>query len=322
MLSLTAFGAIPDDSSQAARATNAAAWLAAMQSMGTAAAPKTHTLVIAGGAFYLPGPIFMTRPCIIHGEGGSVNSISQLFFPYNGAGIVADHNVSPDDPGTATWGKIQNLDIFNEGPSSIVQRRFSWKYAPGDIVISPGNDNFMFKCTAGGATIDQPSLFDNANDGDTILEANGTTWLTIPKADLKLSLWQPNTPYHIGDLVLSSGFDLASQHYGDSRFTYVCTVAGTSSMKDPFGSQALDAEVREFNGPTWRVDVWSAILIRSSIHVDNTTTYLWPNAGIHVNSESVEIAKEKKVTRIILCSQISSPSTTVWAYMLAVEMQM
>jgi len=272
MLSLTTFGAIPDDSSQAARATNAAAWLAAMQAMGTAAAPETHTLVISGGAFYFPGPVFMTRPCIIHGEGGSVNSISKLCFPYNGAGIVADNNASPDDPGTAMWGKIENLDIFNEGPSSIVQRRLNWKYAPGDLVISPANDNLMFKCTAGGATIEPSSLFDNANDGDTILEANGTTWSAILKAELKILLWEPNTLYHVGDIVLSNGFDLASQHYGDSRFTYVCTVEGTSGGEDPFGSQVLDAEVTEFNGPTWRVNVWSAILMRSSIHVDILVT--------------------------------------------------
>lgn len=286
MLSLTTFGAIPDDSSQAARATNAEAWLAAMKAMGTAAAPKTHTLVISGGAFYFPGPVFMTRPCIIHGEGGSVNSISKLFFPYNGAGIVADYNASPDDPGTASWGKIENLDIFNEGSGSIVQRRLNWRYAPGNIVISPGNEDLMFKCTAGGATMEPPSLFDNANEGDAIVEANGTTWLAIPKAELKMLLWEPNTPYDVGDIVVSNGFDLASQHYGDSRFTYVCTVSGMSGGNDPFGSQALDSEVTEFEGPTWKVDVWSAILMRSSIHVDNVTTYHWPNAAIHVNSES------------------------------------
>lgn len=228
----------------------------------------------------------MTRPCIIRGEGGSVNSISKLFFPYNGADIVADYNASPDDPGTASWGKIENLDIFNESQSSIVQRRLNWSYAHGDIIISPGNDNLMFKCTVGGATIEPPSLFDNANDGDTILEANGTRWVAILKTELKILLWQPNTPYEVGDIVLSNGFDLASQHYGDSRFTYVCTVAGKSGGKDPFGSQALDSEVTEFKGPTWQVDVWSAILMRSSIHVDNVTTYRWPNAAIHVNSES------------------------------------
>src|SRR5262249_5321828 len=82
----------------------------------------------------------------------------------------------------------------------------------------------------------------------------------------------------------SNGFDLASQHYGDSRFMYVCTVPGRSGGEDPFGSQALDTEVKELNGPTWRVNVWSAILMRSSIHVDNVSTYRWPNAAIHINA--------------------------------------
>jgi hypothetical protein len=283
-VNVTAFGAIPDDSSQSARTANAAAWLAAMQSMGTAAAPKANTLLISGGEFYFPGPVFMTRGCIIQGEGGSVNSVSRLLFPYNGAGIVADYNASPDDPGIASWGKIENLDIINEGPGSIVQRRLNWNYTPGDIVVSPGNDNLMFKCMVGGATKDPPSLFDNSNDGDTIQEANGTTWLAIPKAELTISVWQPNTQYNIGDIVVSNGFDLASQHYGDSRFTYVCTAPGRSGGEDPFGSQALDTEVKELNGPTWRVNVWSAILMRSSIHVDNVSTYRWPNAAIHINA--------------------------------------
>jgi hypothetical protein len=84
---ITSFGAIPDDSSQSARAANAAAWLAAMKAMGTVEAPRANTLLITGGEFYFPGPVFMTRGCIIHGEGGSVNSISRLLFPYNGAGI-------------------------------------------------------------------------------------------------------------------------------------------------------------------------------------------------------------------------------------------
>jgi hypothetical protein len=355
MLSLTAFGAKPDDSSQAARATNAAAWLAAMQYMGAEPNLRTHILVISGGSFYFPGSLFMARPCIIQGEGGSSNSISKLYFPYNGAGIVADLYASPDDPGPATWGKIENLDIFNEGSSSIVQRRLNWKYAPGDIVVSPGNDDLMFKCAVGGVTVEPSSLFDNASDGDKILEANGatsivwrklnlkyapgdivispgnndllfkcvvggatvepsavfdsasdgdtivelngTTWLVlkkatwqaIPKAALKISLWQPNTPYQVGDIVLSNGFDLASQHYGDSRFSYVCTIAGTSgSGTDPFGSQDLDSYVMETAGPTWRVVAWSAILMRSSIHVDNVMTAYWPNAAIHVNSQSSE----------------------------------
>jgi len=289
MLSLTALGAKPDDPSQAARAINARAWLAAMQAMGTAAQPKAGILEISGGAFYFPGPVYMTRPCIIHGEGGSQNSISELHFPYNGAGIVADYQASPDERGTATtamWGKIENLDIRNEGPSSIVQRRHNWTYAEGHIVISPGNEELMFLCKKGGVTIDPPSVFDGANDGDTIQEGNGTTWFAKRKVALKTSLWQPNTPYQVGDIVVSTGFDLASQHYGDSRFTYACTVAGKSGGKDPFGAQALDSEVAEVGGPTWRVEVWSAILMRTSIHADNVSTYLWPNAAVHINSES------------------------------------
>jgi hypothetical protein len=286
MLSLTTFGAVPNDSSQSVRAANAAAWLAAMKAMGTAQAPKATTLLILGGEFYFPGPVFMTRGCIIHGEGGSVNSVSRLLFPYNGAGIVADWNTSPDGPGRASWGKVENLDIINEGPSSIVQRRLNWKYTPGDIVISPGNSNLIFKCTVGGATIEPPSRFDNANINDTIQEANGTTWLALPEAKLTISVWQPNTQYEVGDIVVSNGFDLASQHYGDSRFTYVCTAPGRSGGKDPFGSQALDThtEVKELNGPTWRINVWSAILMRSSIHVDNVSTSRWLNAAIHINA--------------------------------------
>jgi hypothetical protein len=284
MLSLTTFGALPDDSSQSARATNAAAWLAAMNAMGTAAAPKAQTLVVSGGAFYFPGPVFMTRGCIIYGEGGSGDTVSKLFFPFNGPGIVADWQASPDDAGVASWGKIENLDIFNEGPVSIVQRRLNWNYTPGDLVVSPGNDNLMFKCTLGGQTVEPPSSFDSANSGDTLQEFNGTTWLAVPKAELSMSLWQANTPYAVGDIVLSNGFDLASQHYGDSRFTYVCTSSGTSGAKDPFGPEALDTEVAETNGPTWRVNVWSAILMRSSIHVDNVSTYRWLNAAIHISA--------------------------------------
>jgi hypothetical protein len=290
MLSLTTFGAVPNDSSQSVRAANAAAWLAAMKAMGTAQAPKATTLLILGGEFYFPGPAFMTRGCIIHGEGGSVNSVSRLLFPYNGAGIVADWNTSPDDPGRASGGKVENLDIINEGPSSIVQRRLNWKYTPGDIVISPGNSNLMFKCTVGGATIEPPSRFDNANINDTIQEANGTTWLALPKAKLTISVWQPNTQYEVGDIVVSNGFDLASQHYGDSRFTYVCTAPGRSGGKDPFGDpiapHPFDRDVTEpGGGPTWRLNVWSAVVMRSSIHVDNVSTYRWPNAAVHVYAD-------------------------------------
>jgi hypothetical protein len=284
MLSITTFGAIPDDRSQAARTKNAEAWLAAMKAMGTVQAPRANILLISGGEFFFPGSVFMTRPCIIQGEGGSSNSISKLTFPYNRAGIIADFDASPDDPGKATWGKIENLDINNEGPSSIVQRRLNWKYTPGDIVISPGNNNLMFKCTVGGITIELPSRFDNANIDQTIQESNGTTWLALAKAELKISLWQPDTQYGVGDIVFSNGFDLAGRHYGDSRFTYVCTAPGTSGDQDPFGAQTLDTEVREINGPTWRVNVWSAILMRSSIHVDNISTYRWPNAAIHINA--------------------------------------
>src|SRR5262245_50055409 len=119
MLDLASFSGIPDDSSQSARATNAAAWLAAMRAMGTSTAQRAATLSVAGGTFYFPGPVFMTHPCIIRGEGGSLNSVSKLVFPYNGPGIVADWLASPDDPGLATWGKIESLDIINEGASSI-----------------------------------------------------------------------------------------------------------------------------------------------------------------------------------------------------------
>jgi hypothetical protein len=79
MLNITTFGAIPDNSSQSARTANAAAWLAAMKSMGTVQAPRANILSISGEEFYFPGPVFMTRPCIIQGEGGSGNSISKLF---------------------------------------------------------------------------------------------------------------------------------------------------------------------------------------------------------------------------------------------------
>jgi hypothetical protein len=216
-VNITSFGAIPDDPSQAARAANGAAWLAAMRAMGSQSAPNAQALVISGGTFHFPGPVFMTRGCIILGEGGSVNTASRLSFPFNGPGIVADWLASPDDPGTATWGKIENLDIINEGPGSVVQRRINWKYTPGDVVVSQGNDGLMFRCTVGGETVELPSLFDNSLDGDVIQEENGTRWLAGQKVELKLLLWQPNTEYVVGDIVFSNGFDFASQHYGDSR---------------------------------------------------------------------------------------------------------
>jgi hypothetical protein len=237
---LISFGAIPDDPSQSARTANAGAWLAAMQSMGTTQVPRAATLLISGGEFYFPGPVFMTRGCIIHGDGGSGGSISKLHFPYNGAGIVADWLASPDDPGFASLGKIANLDLVNEGPSSIVQRRLNWIYAPGDTVTSAGNDALMFRCTVGGKTVEDAVQFDRASVGGTVVERNGTAWLALAKAGLRISLWQPGTRYEVGDLVLSNGFDLGGRHYGDSRFTYVCTVTGTSGGQNPFGAEGLD----------------------------------------------------------------------------------
>lgn len=288
MLILTAFGAVPDDSSPAARVANATAWLAAMAEMvGPAPGldPRGDTLVISGGEFFFPGPVFMTRGCTITGAGGSVNSFSMLRFPFNGAGIVADSMTSPDAPGSAAWGKIENLDIFNEGPGSIVQRRPGWTYAPGDIVVSPGRDDLMFKCTFGGVTGGPQALFDDAFDGDTLVEADsGTTWLATQRTPLTISKWKPKTTYHVGDIVISTGFHRASRHYGDNRFTYVCMVEGESGEADPFGSQQLDTTVTEPTGVVWRVNAWSAVVMRASIQVDNLTTYLWPNAAIHVNS--------------------------------------
>ena len=249
MLTLTSFGAVPNDPSQQARAVNAVAWLDAMNAMrrveGIEAAA---TLVIEGGDFYFPGPVYMSRHCIVAGEGGSANSVSRLRFPHNGAGIIVDSGTSPDDPrSNASWGKIQNLDIINEGPSSVVQRRVNWTYTPGDIVISRGNNDLMFKCTVGGTTSESLSRFDSATDGSTIEEANRTTWVTIPRADLPMKLWQPGTDYEIGDIVVSNGFDLAGQHYGDSRFVYICKAAGQSGKCDPFGSQIIDTEIQEID---------------------------------------------------------------------------
>jgi hypothetical protein len=113
-----------NDLSPSARLANAAAWLAAMQAIGTAELPRATTLLISGGEFYFPGPAFMNRPCIIRGDGGSGNSISKLFFPYNGAGIVTDWLASPDDPGFASGGKIENLEIVNEGPTLLKAVKF------------------------------------------------------------------------------------------------------------------------------------------------------------------------------------------------------
>lgn len=297
-INILSLGAIPNDSSQSARAANAQAWRDAMDAMGTPGAPVGHTLVISGGDFYFPGPVFMNRPCILQGEGGSFNSTSKLYFPYNGAGIVvASSKPGPDGPGNAQWGKIENLDIINEGPHSIVQRRLNWKYHPGDIVISTGNGGVMFLCTAGGVTVDPPAAFDSAAAGSTVQENNGTAWLALTKTPLAISVWQQDTQYHAGDIVVSGGFDLAGQHYGDSRFAYVCTVPGTSIKgADPFGSQVLDTTVAETDPgddpddpntpprPVWRVSVWSAIVMRASIHVDNVATYRWPNAAIHISA--------------------------------------
>jgi hypothetical protein len=255
-----------------------------MQSMGTTQIPRATTLLVSGGDFFFPGPVFMTRGCIVHGDGGSGGSISKLHFPYNGAGIVADWMASPDAPGFASLGKIANLDLVNDGPGSIALRRLNWTYSPGDTVTTSGSDALMFRCTVGGKTVADAAVFDKATAGATVVEPNGTTWLAIVKTALRISLWQQGTRYEPGDIVFSTGFDLGGRRYGDSRFTFVCTAAGTSGSQDPFGAEGLDSQVQEPNGPKWMVNAWSAIVMRASIHADNIASSHWPNAAVHVNA--------------------------------------
>jgi hypothetical protein len=288
---LTSFGAIPNDRSQVARKQNALAWLAAMRDMGTFEIPRTKRLLISGGEFYFPGSVYLSRGCIVQGEGGSANTVSRMLFPFNSAGIIADYPSStrpvPDGRGFAAWGQVEHLDLINEGPSSIVQRWVGRSYTPGDFVISSGNDHVIFKCVVGGVTSEVPEQFDLAVPGDTIREANGTEWFTLAKTPdfyLKVSVWEPDAHYEVGDIVVSSGFEKGGQHYGDNRFTYICAVAGQSGATDPFGPMAPDTEYQEPNGPVWQVRVWSAILMRSAITVDHISTKNWPNSAVHVSS--------------------------------------